>query len=68
MKGNHLREARKLLNMSQEELGTRFGVNKRTIWLQEKSEEVAPVYAYAISYLLIRDRTRHLLDELSSLP
>ncbi|PJE80675.1 hypothetical protein CI610_00336 [invertebrate metagenome] len=54
--------------MSQEELGTRFGVNKRTIWLQEKSEEVAPVYAYAISYLLIRDRTRHLLDELSSLP
>ncbi len=67
MKGTEFRDARKSLKLSQEELGELFGVNKRTIWLQEKSDTVGPLYAHAISYLLIRDKSRKLAKELAVL-
>lgn len=67
MKGTEFKEARKVLKLSQEELGEELGVDKRTIGLHERSDIVPPLYAHAISFLLIRKKTKAMADELAVL-
>ncbi len=70
MTGQEFKDLRKSLKLSQEKLGEIFAVDKRTIINQEQSESVPPLYALALTHLVMKERQesfKKATDELLAL-
>ena len=65
MTGSEFRAARIKLGLEQKEICKILGVSSRTILNQEKSEQVYPIYSYAIRFLLIQSGQQKI-DEISA--
>ena len=49
--GNELRHKRKMLHLTQNDLGNRLGVSKYTVMRLERLDDIGKLYTLAFSYL-----------------